>query len=114
MLVECVLMVALVVGVDGLEQGAYAQVVTPVLVEQNVASIERSLLQVVDECLFFEREFVKALYLVAEHLYVGKLFVGILKTIGSLRLCAKGRCGSYHHGGYCMFHKNDVLIELVL
>ena len=98
-------MVALVVGVDGLEQGAYAQVVTPVLVEQNVASIERSLLQVFDECILFERVVVTAIYLVAEHLYVGKLFVGILKTIGSLRLCAKGRCGSYHHGGYCMFHK---------
>ena len=49
--------VALPVGVNGFEHTAYAQVVTAVLVEQDVASLQCCLLQIIDKRFFLERQF---------------------------------------------------------
>ena len=99
--VEVALAVALVVGVDGFEQAADAQVVAPVLVKEDVAALKGGLGEVVDEGFLPEAELVETRHLVAEHLDVGKLLVGVLEVIGhGRRQCA---CG-HEHGEELFFH----------
>ena len=82
-----VLAVAPVVGVDFLEGVADAEVVASVLVEKDVASGEGGFLEVIDEGLLAQGELVEAGHLIAEHLDVGKLLVGVLEVVGSLAGC---------------------------
>ena len=81
--VEFVGMFSVVVLVDGFEEGTDAEVVTSVLVEEDVASFESGFLEIVDEGLFLKCEFFEAFHFVAEHLDVGELLVGILETVGN-------------------------------
>jgi hypothetical protein len=77
--------VAFVVGVDRLKHFAYAQVVFAILIKEDVASAEGGFTQIVDKFFLLEGEFVEPVHLVAEHLQVGKLLVGVLEIVS--RLC---------------------------
>ena len=74
------LLVALEVGVYGLQHLADNEVVASVLVEQDVAALQRSLLEVVNKFLLVERERIESLHFVAEHLDVRKCLVGIAES----------------------------------
>ncbi|CDE86756.1 unknown [Prevotella sp. CAG:891] len=84
--------VALPVGVNGFEHTAYAQVVTAVLVEQDVASLQCCLLQIIDKRFFLERQFFKSFHFVAKHLNIGKLLIGVLKVV--FHLVLRQSCGA--------------------
>ena len=57
---------------DGFEGAADAQIVTAVLVEQNVPTTEGCLIQVVDQFFLIERKGVEIGHLVAQHFDVIK------------------------------------------
>ena len=85
----------LIGGVDGLEHVAEAQVVASVLVEEDVAAQECGLLKVINEGFLLERELLKALHLVAQHLNVVKLDVGVAEGVMFvLCQCICGRTAS--------------------
>ena len=65
-------LVALIVGIHCLQHLANDEVVASVLVEQDVASLQGSLLEVIHEFLLVEGQFVKSLHLVTKHLDIGK------------------------------------------
>lgn len=76
--------VALVVGIHFLKGTADAEVVASVLVEEDVAAREGGFLEVIDEGFLPQRELVEAGHLVAQHLDVGKLLVGVAEIVGGL------------------------------
>ena len=65
-------LVALVVAIDVFKGLTHHQVIFAVLVKQNVAAVEGSLGEVIDQLLLLERQVLKAGHLVAQHLDVGK------------------------------------------
>ena len=75
------LAIAAVVAIDGFEHVANAEVVTTVLIIEDVASGKGGLSKVVDERLLTKREAVEAFDFVAQHLNVGKLLVGVGEII---------------------------------
>ena len=84
------LAIAAVVAIDGFEHVANAEVVTTVLIVEDVASGKGGLSKVVDEGSLTERELVETFDLVAQHLNVGKLLVGVGEIIAG---CGSGlRC----------------------
>ena len=98
---EVAVPVALVAGVDGFEHAADAQVVAPVLVEEDVAPLQGGFGKVIDKGFLTEAQVVETGHLVAEHLDVGKLLVSVLETVGH---GGGQRTGSYEHGDKLFFH----------
>ena len=100
-LVEVALAVALIVGVDGLDEAADAQVVAPVLVEEYVAALQRCLREVVYQRFLAQGQRLESLDLVAEHLDVGELLVGVLEVV---RVGGRKGTGCYDHGEKSCLH----------
>ena len=86
-LIVLVFQIAFIIAINVLESLANQEVVLAVLVEQDVTAIERSLGQVIDQLLLLEGEFLKAGYLVTQHLDVGKAVHRVVKVAV---LCHRG------------------------
>ena len=87
------LAVAAVVAINGFEHVANAEIVTTVLIVEDVASGKGGLSKMVNEGFLTERELVEAFDLVAQHLNVGKLLVGVGEIIAG---CGRGLCRCTH------------------
>ena len=98
--------VAAEVGVDSFEHTADAQVVASVLIEKDVATLQSCFREIVDEGFLFERQLFKSLHLIAKHLNVGKLLVGVLEVVCLCRGCGWAQRGGSceHHSGKFCFH----------
>ena len=73
--------VALVVLIDRFEHFADAEVVASVLVEKDVTSGQCGLGEVIDKRFLLKVEAFKAFHLVAQHLDVGKLLIGVAESV---------------------------------
>ncbi len=80
-LLELIRFLVLGILIDIFEYIAHLKVVLAVLVEEDVASPESCLTEVVDECLLFQGKVFEALDLVTEHLKVSKTFIGIDEVV---------------------------------
>ena len=87
--------VALITGINRLEHTTDAQIVTSVLVIQDVTPLQGRLGKIVNQLFLTQGEVFKPLYLIAQHLNVGKLLVGVLKMVSSQR----GGCGGRQDHG---------------
>lgn len=74
--------------IEFLHNGAQLEVVTSILIEQDVATPEGSLLKMIDECLLLKCELVKAIYIVAQHLDVCKTLVDVIEFLLLLNIAA--------------------------
>ena len=88
--------VAFPIGIDSLEHLAYAQVVSSVLVEDDVPTLQSRLLQIIHQLLLFQCQLVEAGHLIAHHLDVGEFLVDVIECF-RITSGGNGQCSCNHH-----------------
>ena len=103
------------VQIDGFHCTADTQIVTAVLVIQNVAPLQGGLAQIVDELLLLKRQLLKTLYTVAQNFqiieFVHVVSEFVVVVFGCLLFAAGQTYGRKNNNGRqkkCFFHRLSV------
>lgn len=67
------------VSIDGLEHASDTQVITPVLVENDIATCQSGLRKIIDESFLLDCQLLESIQAISEQLDVDKLLIGIVE-----------------------------------